>query len=41
MSFKSGVRSGIAKEFLMAQGYECVANVGGLEEAEEMENLMN
>uniref|UniRef100_A0A7S0VHQ1 Rhodanese domain-containing protein n=1 Tax=Hemiselmis tepida TaxID=464990 RepID=A0A7S0VHQ1_9CRYP len=37
---RSGVRSGIAKEYLVAQGYECVANVGGLAEAEEMADLM-
>jgi phage shock protein E len=38
---RSGVRSGIAKEYLLAQGYESVANLGGLAEAEEMAELMN
>mmetsp|Transcript_41002 Transcript_41002/g.80195 ORF Transcript_41002/g.80195 Transcript_41002/m.80195 type:complete len:189 (+) Transcript_41002:2-568(+) len=37
---RSGVRSGVAKEFLAAQGYECVANCGGLAEAEEMEAII-
>jgi len=37
---RSGVRSGVAKEYLLAQGYECVANLGGLAEAEELYALM-